>query len=274
MYIDIHSHLNFPDYDEDREEVIERMREKHVRTFTVGVNYETSKRAVELASEQRDSMRAVIGLHPIYTSDSYASKEEGGIERFEKEAFSKLVDEYGDLIVGVGECGLDYFHTDGEARKAQESAFRAQIEFALTHDLPLMLHIRPSKGSMDAYEDALRILKEYESKGTLRGDVHFFAGDREIAEQFLSLGFFLSFTGVVTFTHEYDEIVKLTPLERIFTETDAPYVSPAPYRGRRNEPTFVIETTHRIAELKGVSVEELTQHISKNVEELFRVRFS
>ncbi len=274
MYIDIHSHLNFPDYDEDRGEVIERMREKRVKTFTVGVNYRTSKKAVEITSQYSGMMRAVVGIHPIYTSDSYASKEEGSVEKFDRMAFEKLVSENRDTIVGVGECGLDYFHADEKARKAQESAFRAQIELALIHDLPLMLHIRPSGGTMDAYEDALRILKEYENRGSLRGDVHFFAGNREIAEQFLSLGFFLSFTGVVTFTHEYDEIVKLTPLERIFTETDAPYVSPTPYRGKRNEPTFVIETTRRVAELKEISVEDLTQQIEQNVEELFRVRFS
>ena len=274
MYIDIHSHLNFPDYDEDRGEVLQRMLDRRVKTFTVGVNYETSKRAVEFASQHPDIIRAVVGLHPIYTSETYASQEGGRVEHFNEELFGKLVNEQRNLIVGVGECGLDYFHADEEARKVQENAFRTQIEFALSHNLPLMLHIRPSKKTMDAYEDALRILKEYKNEGELRGDVHFFAGNREIAEQFLSIGFFLSFTGVLTFTHEYNEVVKITPLERIFTETDAPYVSPAPYRGKRNEPAFVVETTHRVAELKGVSVEELTQQITKNVEDLFRVRFS
>ena len=274
MYIDIHSHFNFSDYDKDRGEVLQRMLDRGVKTFTVGVNYETSKRAVELASQYPDMLRAVVGLHPIYTSETYASQEEGEIEHFDEELFGKLVKEQRDLVVAVGECGLDYFHADEKARKVQESTFRAQIEFALSHNLPLMLHIRPSKKTMDAYEDALRILKEYENEGKLRGDVHFFAGDKEIAEQFLSIGFYLSFTGVLTFTHEYDEIVKITPLERIFTETDAPYVSPVPYRGKRNEPAFVVETTHRVAGLKGVSVEELTQQITKNAEELFRVRFS
>ena len=273
MYIDIHSHLNFPDYESNRDEVLRRMCEEKVRTFTVGVNYETSKRAVELASQHHDMMRAVIGLHPIYTSDTYASREEGKVEQFNVESFENLVGRNRDTIVGVGECGLDYFHADEEARKAQERAFRAQIEFAFSHNLPLMLHIRPSKGTMDAYEDALRILEGYREGGDLRGDVHFFAGNQEIAERFLSLGFYLSFTGVLTFTHDYDEIVKLTPIERIFSETDAPYVSPAPHRGKRNEPTFVIETIRRMAELKDVSVEELSQQIAKNVENLFHVRF-
>ena len=274
MYIDAHSHLQFSEYDGDREDVIRRMGDGGVRTFTVGTNYRTSKDALLLAQRHPDIVRAIVGLHPIYASDTYASREEGGTEEFDEEAYTLLVKKGGGIVVGIGECGLDYFHADEGARKAQQRAFRAQLTFALHHNLPLMLHIRPSKGTVDAYEDALRILNESQYREKLRGDVHFFAGSWEIAKRFLALHFSLSFTGVITFVHDYDEVVKNTPMEYILSETDAPYVSPVPYRGKRNEPLFVKEIVQRIAELKNLPTEKVVKQIEENVNTLFHPHFS
>jgi TatD DNase family protein len=153
----------------------------------------------------------------------------------------------------------------------QRELFEAQIALAVEMDKPLMLHGRPSPQSMDAYQDMLTVLrKAYETHGTtVRGNVHFFVGDRTIAESFFALGFTISFTGVITFTHDYDEVIKNAPLDRIMAETDAPYVSPAPYRGKRNEPIHVREVVKRIAEIRGEDEEIVRQALMANAERSF-----
>ncbi len=268
MYIDAHTHLNFPDFEKDFSEVLARMEREDVFAINVGTHEESSRKACELAEQHPERMRAIIGLHPIYASPSYAS-EGGRVETFRPEFYHALVEAYGEKIVGVGECGLDYFHTEGaEARKQQEEAFRAQIIFAQEHDLPLMLHLRPSQGSYDAYEDALTILRDYPG---VRGDVHFFAGTEELAQAFLDLGFYISFTGVITFARSFEKLIKAIPLNRILSETDAPYVAPHPYRGQRNEPSFVVEVTKKIARVKNLPLEDVKARIYENAKELFRI---
>lgn len=262
-YIDVHSHVSFPEYDHDRGEVIDRMRYKDVKTVTVGVDFTSSKHAVEIAN-QHDCMYASIGLHPADNKS----------ESFDKDAFSKLAQNV--EVVSVGECGLDYYRikeSDAEEKKRQEKEFRAQIEFAIENDLPLMLHVRPKQGTMDAYDDALNILKEYKEKhgDVLRGNSHFFAGDTRIAREFIELGFTLSFTGVITFTSDYDEVIKETPLEMILTETDSPYVAPAPNRGKRNEPINVIAVVERIAEIKEMDVDEVAKIVVLNAYRILKM---
>lgn len=256
-YFDSHSHLNLSDFESDKEEVIEKMTQDAVGTLTVGTNLASSKEAVRLAKEN-ENLFACIGLHP----------NESGKEDFNKEDYKNLL---GEKTICVGECGLDYFR--GEERSDQEIDFRKQIDFALENDLPLMLHIRPKKGSMDAYEDTLSILEEYkESAGEkLRGQAHFFAGDIEIAKRFLDLGFYISFTGVVTFTNDYDEVVKFIPVDRILTETDSPFVTPVPHRGHRCEPQYVIEVYKKLAEIKEVSLEEFEKQVKDNLKSLYKI---
>ena len=263
-YFDIHSHLNLAQFSGDYREVISLLEEKGVGTITIGVDEDSSARAVELA-EMSDNLFACVGLHPTETDR----------EEFSPEFYEKFMDN--PKVVCVGECGLDYFRISGsdvDAKARQEAQFRAQIEFALEHDKPLMLHIRPSQGSYDAYEETLKILEEY--KGgvgeKLRGDAHFFAGTPEIAKRFVDLGFYISFTGVITFTHDYDEVVKSVPLDRMFSETDAPYVSPVPYRGQRCEPWHVIPVVEKLAELRGVSAEEMQKQLLENIQRLFGIR--
>jgi len=240
-YVDIHSHLNFPDYDADREEVIARMKERGVATITVGTSLETSQSAVVLA-EQHDNIFACIGIHPIDDEQAY----------FDEEAFEALVQH--PKVVAVGECGLDYGREgaiDESARQQQIVLFEKQIDFAAKHDKPIMIHAR------NAHKDIIDILKskKQEYGKSLRGNAHFFTGTIEEAREYHDLDFSTSFTGVVTFTRDYDEVVRSVPLEHMMSETDSPYVSPKPYRGKRNEPTYVVEVAKRIAEIKGVEEE-------------------
>lgn len=245
-FIDIHSHVAFPVYDLDREAVLMRMREKEVVTISVGVDLNSSATALALAEKEPDVF-ATIGLHPNNAPD----------EGFDEKAFSALA--VHKKVVGVGECGLDYFRRDGTdqaEKRRQHSQFESQVAFAIVHDLPLMVHCRPSKGTMDAYKDLIEILKHHTSFGgeKLRGNIHFFVGDTEVAQQFLELGFTFSFTGVVTFAREYDEVIRYVPEGSILTETDCPYVSPHPHRGERNEPSFIPYIAAELARIRGVEV--------------------
>jgi TatD DNase family protein len=251
-YIDIHCHLDFPDYDSDRVEILARMKEKEVGAITIGADLESSKKAVEIALAN-ENVWACIGVHP-----------EDSSLFFDENEFEKLIQS--SKVVGVGECGLDYSRPEWKENKnKQVDLFEQQIEFATKHNKPLMLHIR------DAYNDALDILekRQKESGVKLRGNVHFFAGKTEIAKKFLDLGFTLSFTGVITFTHDYDEVIKYIPKDSIMSETDAPFVAPIPFRGKRNEPVHVVEIVKKMAEIRGENLEDLNNAIIKNFKRVF-----
>lgn len=255
-YIDIHCHLDFPDYGTELSEVLERMKEKEVGAITIGTDLESSKRAVEVA-EQNENVWACIGVHPVDDSTSI----------FNESDFEKLV--VHSKVVAIGECGLDYFRLKEESDKdRQKELFKQQIQFALKHDKTLMLHCR------DSYDDVLDILEEYhkEYNDKLRGNSHFFAGNVEQAKRFLDLGFTLSFTGVITFTHDYDEVVKFAPIKSIMSETDSPFVSPVPYRGKRNEPSYVIEVVRKIAQIKGLDEDGVMVQLLENAKRLFALK--
>lgn len=274
-YIDIHSHVNFSAFAADREEVIKRAHENDTIIINVGTQIDTSRKAVEMTKEYPDGVYAIVGLHPIHTGASHHDVKElgeGGKEFVSRgEIFDKKA--YGELLadpktLGIGECGLDYYRCDEESIGRQREAFIAQVELASEMKKPLMLHIRnnPEDKSKNAYFDVLEILKKHSK---VKGDVHFFAGGLEEAKAFLDLGFSLSFTGVITFTRDYDEVIKYTPLDRIMTETDCPYVAPVPYRGKRNEPMYVREIVKKIAEIKGLPEGEVAQAILENARRVF-----
>ena len=276
-YIDIHSHVNFKIFDEDRDAVIERAFENDTWVINVGTQVDTSKKAIELAHKYENGIYAIIGLHPIHTDASFHDKqelgEEGGEftsrgEIFDKDIYRELLKD--EKVVAIGECGLDYFHLNEESISKQKEAFVAQIEIANEVNKPLMLHIRnnPKDKTHNAYFDSLELLKKYSK---VKGDVHFFAGELEEAKAFLDFGFTLSFTGVITFTHDYDEVIKNTPLDMIMSETDAPYVSPVPYRGKRNEPAYVKEVVKKIAEIKGLGEAEVAEAIIANARRIFNI---
>ncbi len=276
-YIDIHSHVNFKAFDADRDAVVYRALEQDTWMINVGTQIDTSKAAVELANKYIEGVYAIVGLHPIHTGASYHDEKElgeGGAEFtsrgeiFDKDLYRELLKD--PKVVGIGECGLDYYRCDTEYIEKQKEAFIAQIELANEFNKPLMLHIRNNKEKpeFNAYIDALEILKQY---AKVKGDVHFFAGGLAEAKAFVDFGFTLSFTGVVTFTHDYDEVIRQTPLEMIMTETDAPYITPVPYRGKRNEPSYVREVTKKIAEIKGLSEDEVATAIVANAKRVFAI---
>ncbi len=253
-YIDNHSHINFKEFDADRDDVIARAEEAGVAFITVGTGQKTSTEALEL-SEGHEHIYAIVGLHPIYAVE----------ETFDKDFFEKIITH--PKVVGVGECGFDFFHHTPDTKEIQEIAFRGQIELALKFDKPLMLHIRIGNG-IDAYKETLRVLKEYPVS---KGEAHFFAGSLEDAKAFLDLGFYISFTGVITVTNQYDYLVRSIPLDRLLSETDSPYVAPKPYRGKRCEPAFVIEVIKNMAEIKGLGFEEVSKQLFLNSKKLWGI---
>ncbi len=280
-YIDIHSHVNFKAFDEDRNEVIKRALENDTWMINVGTQIDTSQKAVEIANQHEEGVYAIIGLHPIHTGVSYHDKKELGEggkeftsrgEIFNKESYRKLLKDKkaNEKIVGIGECGLDYYRCTPESIEKQKQAFIEQIELANEFNKPLMLHIRnyPADKSKSAYKDSLEILKKYSK---VKGNVHFFAGTVEEAKNFLDFGFTLSFTGVITFTRDYDEIIKNTPLDMIMSETDSPYVAPIPFRGRRNEPSYVKQVVKKIAEIKNLPEEQIAQTLIANAKRVFAI---
>lgn len=267
-YFDAHTHTNFVAYADDREEVILRAKDGGVGINVVGTQLDTSRAAVALA-EKYDNVWATIGLHPVHTTKSYHDVKELGEggkeftsrgEVFDMAAYQALGQH--PRVIAVGECGLDYYRADESTKDIQKKAFIQQIELANSLGKPLMLHIR------NAYDDALEVLKVH---AKVRGDVHFFAGDWAVAKRFLDEGFTLSFTGVVTFTNDYDEVVKNAPLDMLLSETDAPYVTPAPHRGKRNEPSYVELIVRRIAEIKGGDPEEVAAQLLANARRVFGI---
>jgi TatD DNase family protein len=235
QYFDIHSHINAPEFDLDREEVIQQLRSTETYTIVVGTDLESSGKAVALADQYRE-IYACIGIHPV----------DNPSQNFEKEKFEKLIKH--PKVVAVGECGFDFYHAQkDEDFGRQQRLFIEQIEFALAYNKPVMIHAR------NAYEEILEVLETFKSKyGTqLRGNVHFFAGTIEVAARLLAIGFSISFTGVITFTHDYDAVIKWAPLGMIMSETDSPFVTPVPYRGQRNEPYYVNRIVAKIAEIRG-----------------------
>jgi len=279
-YIDAHAHVNFRAYDEDRDEVIQRALDGGVWMINVGTQYKTSKEAVELGDMYDEGVYAIVGLHPIHTDKSYHDEQElgEGGQTFTSVGEVFDIDYYRELtrhekVVGIGECGLDYFRTTPDTLEKQKQAFTTQIELALESDLPLMIHTRPERNSMQAYRDTLDILESYKKEhgDKLRGDFHFFAGNTEIVQRILDLGFTCSFTGVVTFTHDYDKVVQYIPEDMILAETDCPYVTPEPNRGKRNEPLFVREVVASLARIRGVDEEMMAEHVVQNTQRLFGI---
>ncbi len=261
-YVDAHCHIQFDDYSADADELILRMHEEGVAGIVVGVDYESSVKAVAFA-EKNEHLFASVGLHPNREGDEWYE-----IEKYRELAQSQKV-------VAIGECGLDYFRPaqlNDEIKRKQKAVLNDQIILAAELDKPLIIHSRPSKGTQDAYQDLIEILKEAKGKyPSLRGDIHFFVGGITEAKALNALGFTVSFTAVITFTHDYDEVIKTLPLESILSETDAPYVAPASRRGTRNDPLAVIDVARQIAIIRGEDPEAVRKALCENATQLFKL---
>lgn len=265
-FVDLHCHLQFSDFDIDRENIIAEMKKNNIIGINVGVDEKSSREGVLLAQKNPGLLWSTIGLHPLYPE---------GIYNTETLIHDK---DLHNNICGIGECGLDYFrileNTDeggknltekkdknlDEIKDFQKEIFINQIKTSIKYDYPLMLHIRNSYSETleILYENFNGVVKEY------KGNVHFFAGTVDEAKAFLDLGFSISFTGVITFVDSYKELVNFVPIERMFAETDSPYVSPKPFRGQKNNPNHVIEIYKKIAEIKGLDINEVIDILYNN----------
>lgn len=262
-YFDTHCHVQFEQYDADRDELIEKMRERGVAGLVVGCDWESSQQAVALA-ERYEHLYAAVGQHPNRES----------AEWYDIAKYRELAKH--PKVVALGECGLDYFRpteVNDEVKKKQKSLLDDQIQLAAELDKPLVIHSRPSKGTQDAYQDLIAILKEAKGKyPNLRGDIHFFVGGIEEMKELITLGFTVSYTAVITFARDYDEVIRAVPPEMILSETDAPYVPPTNRpRGSRNDPLAVEDVAAKIAEIRGEDSELVREMLVANAQRLFRL---
>lgn len=288
-FIDTHCHVHFQAYKEDMDEIVQRSLDAGVGMITVGTQSTTSKNGIALA-EKYDGVWCTIGLHPnhLHAQDFFDENElppgivddlqEGDgpahiktrAERFDWDYYRELAKH--PKVVGVGELGLDYYRVPPgvdleQLKQEQKEQAREQLRFASEVDKPVVIHCR------DAHADQAELLQEEIDRGGLkrRGVIHCFTGTAEEAARYRELGFYVSFTGIVTFGKNVMEAARATPLEQIMIETDAPYLTPAPYRGKRNEPRYVEYVAQKIAELKGVSIDEVARVTTDNAKKLFQL---
>lgn len=255
MLIDTHVHLNADHYDEDLDEVIERAREAGVSHFVViGFDNKTIDRTMELIDKYED-VYGVIGWHPV---DAVDCRDED-LARIEKLSSHPKV-------VGIGETGLDY-HWDKSPKHIQKEIFKAQIALAKRVNLPLIIHNREATG------DVVEILEE-EGAGEVGGIMHAFSGSPEIADRVLKIGFMISLGGPVTFKNakQPKEVAKYVPLDKLLIETDAPFLTPHPHRGKRNEPAYVKLVAEEIAKLRDISYEEVAKATSDNALKIYNIK--
>ena len=254
MLIDTHTHLDDARYNEDREAVITRAREAGVGAFlTIGCDLATSEAAVALA-ERYPFVYASIGVHP----HEVKHVQDNWYDSFRRLAGNKKV-------VAYGEIGLDY-HYNHSLPKEQRDRFHEQIQVARELKLPVIIHTR------EAEENTVTILQE-EQASEVGGVFHCFSGDNRLAKKALDLGFYLSFSGILTFQNAAPlrEIAKNTPLDRVLIETDCPYLTPVPYRGKRNEPAYVSRVAEQLASLYDKSSDEIAELTSENARRLFKI---
>ena len=253
--VDSHCHLDMPEFEPDRDAVLQRAADAGVRQMLlVGVMDGTGghRRALKLAESL--GLPVSAGLHP------HEARLAAETEYDELKGLAQA-----GRIVAIGEVGLD-FHYDSSPRPAQREVFERQIRLARELGLPLIVHSR------DADEETARLLEEGEA-GEVGGVVHCFTGGTELARRALDLGFYISFSGIVTFPRsaEIQEVARTTPLDRLLVETDAPYLAPPPFRGKRNEPAYVVEVARKVAALRGTTLAELGAAVTANFRRLFRV---
>lgn len=284
MLIDIHAHVQFNAFKDDADEVIKRAKDAGVKMVAPSSQESTARRGIEYAEKYPEDIWAATGLHPIHLKPACLDPSEGEGpefqtrgERFQEETWREFAKH--PKVVGLGEVGLDYIERleiTKEDRKLQEDVYRKQIELALEVKKPIIQHCRSGKvdgKKRSAHEDALRIVEEYVPKG-LTGVAHCFSGNLAQARRYIELGFYLSFTGLITYVDQWDELIREIPLERICVETDIPYMTPVPHRGERNEPQYVRYVAEHIAKLKGVSFDAVAAQTTQNAKTLFSLPIS
>jgi len=257
--IDTHTHIDFKEYNKDREEVIKRFfNDGGEKMINVGCDLQSSKRSCELA-KNNENIFASAGIHP-HDADS--------VNKNSLKLIEEIAMHY--KTIAIGEIGLDFFKST-TSREKQIEAFRLQLELADNHNMPVIIHCR------DAHNDLIDILKKYKTSNW-KGVIHCFTASWEIAKEYINLGFYIGFTGLITYykdkTDNEPEIFKVInniPLDRILIETDCPYLSPVPERGKRNEPIFVKYVTQKIAQIRKINFDEIEKATSENTIKLFGI---
>jgi TatD DNase family protein len=244
---DSHCHLQLPQFDADRAEVLLRMQQEGVGAVVVGTDLESSRAGLALA-KQHDFLWASVGLHPNDNLD----------EQFDISNYEELAKD--PKVVAIGECGLDYFRTTGQGQRRR---FEQQIELAQKINKALVVHCR------NAHEDCSSILQNTRIADSVPVVVHFFTGSGELAQNYLDLGCYLSFPGPITYTDMYDDSIRICPIDKLLIETDAPFAAPVPNRGKRNEPAYIGDVARKIAALKEVPYEEVAAATLKNASSVF-----
>lgn len=277
--IDTHCHLHFPAYNEDRKAVLARMHERGIGGITVGTALENSREAIRLA-ELHEDLWATVGLHPSHAVFDHVDEGEGEVHDRDvsKEDLIKIASS-SKRVVAIGEAGLDYYRFDQvadveAAKQAERTLFRKHLEVAHELKLPIVIHTR------EATADTLDALRAAQKDGmTLSGVVHSFTGTWEEAQNYLDLGMFIGINGIATFplkktqdpATSLDVTLRHMPLERLLLETDAPYLAPAPHRGKRNEPGYVEEVAKYVAKIRGMSFDDLAFATTSNAKMLFKI---
>ncbi len=247
---DTHAHLNDPKFKDDLSDVVLRAQERGVEKVVVpGTNLDDSRTAIQLAHEYPDLIYAAVGVHP-HEADGFS-------EHMLLELENILKTEIGNTVVAVGEIGLD-FYRNYSPKPAQLYAFSSQVELAVKYSLPIIIHVR------DAFEDVFRILESFGNG--VRGVFHCFSGGPEEAIEAVKLNFWVSFAGNVTYkkSERLRQAVSRVPVSKILVETDSPYLTPVPFRGKRNEPSFLHYTLNTLAQIKGVDVEDMARFAFEN----------
>ncbi len=287
--VDTHAHLQFQAYAGETDALLEKTRQAGIWVNVVGTQSDTSRLAVETAERLGDGVFASIGLHPNHLTAMEFDEDESHIrtreERFDPDVYAPLA--ASPKVIAVGECGLDYYRLpDGvdfnTVQKIQHEGFLAQLDFADAHDLPTVIHCRDGSTpeTRTAHADIIRILTQRfaEGKNVRRGVMHCYTGDWQTAEQYLQLGMYISFSGIVTFPPRagateggegLQEAAKKVPEDKLLIETDAPYLSPVPLRGKRNEPVFVEHVAAYLAQIRSTSLEEISRITTINAQKAF-----
>jgi TatD DNase family protein len=257
MIIDSHAHLDMEQFDSDRDEVVQRALSADVgQVITVGIDVNSSLKAISIA-ESYSPVFATVGIHP-HNADVADRRD---LKRIQSICAEKKV-------VAIGEVGLD-FYRNLSSRDNQRERFKQQLDIAMRCNLPVVVHVR------EAHEEVLEILSSLRGDGS-RGVIHCFSGDIGLAEAFIEMGYLISIPGTVTFKNAslMHEVAAGIPLDTMLLETDSPFLSPIPYRGRRNEPSLVVHTAQKVADIRGITLEEIATRTSENARQLFGLPFT
>lgn len=278
-FFDSHSHLNSPAFANDVDTVIKRSLADNTAMIIVGTNYKSSKKAIEISNRYEKNVYAAIGLHPTelfsYEEDGVGVAKTVLAEKFSYDMYVMLTKF--PKTLAIGEIGLDYAWRELDSdielkKKTQKEVLVQQLEIARRFDLPSLIHCR------QAHDDLLPLLTEFKKehktlipKDRPWGVVHCFSGDENLAWEYFNLGLIISFTGLITFSQRWDDLIRKVPEDKLMIETDAPYMTPEPYRGKRNEPVLVKYVAQRMAEIRGLSVDYVANMTTMNAKRLFKI---